>query len=65
MKIMPSDYMLFDKERGLDVQECEVGFAPTESEDWVFGSSFTRNFFTIYDSEDSRIGFIPNGKLLA
>lgn len=60
MRLMPSDYMLYDKQKGLDVQECAVGFTQNDQEKWVLGNSFMRKFLTVYDLKEGRIGFITD-----
>jgi len=55
IKLLPSDYMLYDGTRG--IQECALGFTQSHENEWVFSNTFTRNFFTVYDLEASKIGF--------
>lgn len=57
LEITPENYVLsFDI--GLP-GKCVMGFAASSSDYWLLGDSFLRNFYTIWDEDNDRLGFAP------
>ena len=57
----PKDYLVYER---IDVNEppsCMISFQEERREStsfWLLGDSFVRAFYTIYDGENKRIGFV-------
>jgi hypothetical protein len=57
LEITPENYVLsFDV--GI-AGKCVMGFAASSSDYWLLGDSFLRNFYTIWDEDNDRLGFAP------
>lgn len=52
----PDDYVLQFKIDGND--DCVIGIGPDPEEDWTLGQVFLRSFYSIYDRDEKRVGFL-------
>jgi hypothetical protein len=55
LEITPASYVL-----NLDIGmpgKCLMGFTKNSANYWLMGDSFLRNFYTIWDEENDKLGF--------
>lgn len=57
-EVTPSTFVLT-----LDVgvpNYCLLAIAPNSAEYWLVGDTFLRNYYTIWDNDNNRMGFAPH-----
>lgn len=57
----PDDYVLHFKIDGVD--DCVIGIVPdTLDTGWTLGQVFLRAFYTLFDRDNNRIGFVRSNQ---
>lgn len=57
----PEDYVLHFKIDGVD--DCVIGIVPdTLDQGWTLGQVFLRSFYTLFDRDNNRIGFVRSNQ---
>ena len=57
LEILPENYVL---EYDIGIPDwCLMGFSVNFDDYWLLGDSFLRNFYSVWDEENDRIGFAP------
>lgn len=51
LTLKPKDYIT------IDVSVCVLGITKSANNEWILGDVFLRQFVTIFDAENKRIGF--------
>ncbi|CAD7948527.1 unnamed protein product [Amoebophrya sp. A25] len=58
--LTPQDYTLANINDQTDQPECELGFGSMDvpGKKWVIGDTFLRRYYSIYDDDQHRVGFV-------
>jgi len=60
LEIRPEDYLL----EIADTKECYIAFKKSADETWVLGSTFMRGYYTTFNMETQKFGFVPTATSL-
>ncbi|CAD7959295.1 unnamed protein product [Amoebophrya sp. A120] len=58
--LTPQEYTLADMNEQTEQPECELGFGSMDvpGKKWVLGDTFLRRYYSIYDDDKGRVGFV-------
>lgn len=54
---VPPEFYVVKRSLGNGQYECSAGLSPSNMGFWIFGDAFMRAFYTVFDKENSRVGF--------
>lgn len=55
-EVHPSTYLIAFQNSA----ECGFGIVPMGSDSWLLGDVFLRNYYSVWDHDNNRIGLVPH-----
>jgi hypothetical protein len=59
IEILPDTYVFFLLDSGVPGY-CWLGFAKNDANFWLIGDVFLRNYYSIWDEDNNRVGLAPH-----
>jgi hypothetical protein len=60
LEVRPETLVLTEMPLGRNKQQCVLTIMESPYDFWILGDTFLRNYFTIFDEDSDRIGFVPH-----
>jgi len=55
----PNDYII-DSSAAKDRSVCTIGIVPNSEDYWLFGDSFLRGYYSVFNMETGKLGLAPH-----